>query len=174
MLPPSPATKTPDRFFGIDPGYGRMGWGVVERRNGTLHYVAAGCIETPATGERGERLVMLADALEQLLADHKPQSVGIESLLFTNNVTTGIRVSEARGVALLSCRRYGLEAVEYSPTAVKSATTGSGRATKLQMKKLITAQLHLTSTPWPDDAIDALAIALCAGYSYGTLHRSYR
>lgn len=170
----SPAMKANDRHFGIDPGYGRMGWGVVERSAGTLQFVDAGCIETPSTAERGERLLQLADELTLLLQKHQPKSVGIESLLFTNNVTTGIRVSEARGVALLCCRQFGLEAIEYSPTAVKSATTGSGRATKPQMKKLISAQLHLSSTPWPDDAIDALAIALCAGYSYATLRRPHR
>ena len=151
-----------------------MGWGVVERVDGTFKFVDAGCIETPSSAERGERLLQLAQALTELLATHRPLSVGVESLLFTNNVTTGIRVSEARGVALLCCRQFGLEANEYSPTAIKSATTGSGQATKQQMKKLISAQLHLSSTPWPDDAIDALAIALCAGYSYATIRRPHR
>jgi crossover junction endodeoxyribonuclease RuvC len=151
-----------------------MGWGVVERVNGKDTFCAAGCIETPSSDERGTRLLQLANELETLLHTYAPTAVGIESLLFTTNVTTGIRVSEARGVALLMCKRAGLEAHEFSPTEVKSATTGSGAATKAQMKKLISAQLHLSSTPWPDDAIDALAIALCTAHTHGSLGRTYR
>ena len=174
MSPLSPATNPNIRFFGIDPGYGRMGWGVVERIGGKLRFSGAGCIETPASAERGERLLLIANELELLLQRYLPTAVGIESLLFTTNVTTGIRVSEARGVALLMCRKAGLETQEFSPTEVKSATTGSGRATKQQMKKLVSAQLQLSSTPWPDDAIDALAIALCAAHAHGSLGRTYR
>jgi len=162
------------RVLGIDPGFGRMGWGVVEKSGGEPVFVAAGCIETEKKSTQGARLATIHHELLGLITTHRPTLMSIESLIFSTNVTTAIRVGEARGVALLAAEERHLPILEFSPSQVKSSTTGSGRASKADMIRMISLQLHLTSTPWPDDAIDALAIGLCGLFSYGILNRPRR
>ena len=159
--------------LGIDPGYGRMGWGILSIESGNPRYVAAGCIETSAKDSGTERLGMIARDLRTIIAKYQPQLVGIEHLLFTKNVSTGIRVGEARGVALLICHEFNLPIEELSPSAIKLATAGHGNATKAMVGHMIATQLHLRALPRPDDAVDALAIALCASTSYAPLRRHH-
>lgn len=160
-------------ILGIDPGYGRMGWGVISVLGGASTYVAAGCIETSPKDSGATRLGVIAKELRRILTAHQPSVVGVEHLLFSKNVTTGIRVGEARGVALLICSEFNLPVEELSPSAIKLAAAGHGQATKAMVARMIAAQLHLKKLPRPDDAVDALAIALCASTSYVPLRRNY-
>lgn len=160
-------------ILGIDPGYGRMGWGVIEARSGQPVYKAAGCIETSPKDSGPQRLAAIATELRAIITTHNPSLVGIEHLLFTKNVTTGIRVGEARGVALLICQEFRLPVEEISPSALKLAVAGHGRATKTMVGKMIATQLHLKTLPRPDDAVDAIAIAISASTSYAPLRRHH-
>lgn len=159
--------------LGIDPGYGRMGWGVIAVQSGQPTYVRAGCIETSARDMGADRLGAIAAQLRAIVRQYAPTLVGIEHLLFTKNVSTGIRVGEARGVALLICHEFGLPIEELSPSAMKLSAAGHGRATKSMVGRMIATQLHLKTLPRPDDAVDALAIALCASTSYAPLRRHH-
>ncbi len=154
-------------FLGIDPGIARMGYGILDAARGMpLRMVQCGCIETPKTMTKGARLLMIYQALTQVIGDHKPTAVGIERLYFSNNVTTALTVGEARGVALLALAHAHIPVVEVDPGEVKQALTGYGRADKHQMQQMITVLLKLDHIPKPDDAADALAIAYTASLLY--------
>lgn len=155
------------RIIGIDPGTGRMGFGIIDARQGKLTLVDAGVITTPAHTPTNERLEDIFDNLTQLIADHKPQMMAIEKLFFARNVTTAMSVAEARGVALLVGKKARLPIDEYTPMQIKQSITGYGGADKKQMQEMVRLQLGLTTVPKPDDAADALAAAImCAA-----LHR---
>lgn len=145
---------------GIDPGYARLGWGLVTKTSGRVQYLAHGCIETKAGVTTPQRLLLVADQLEKVLRQHRPAVVGIEELFFAKNAKTAIAVAQARGVALLCAARACLTVVELKPMQVKQALTGYGRADKMQMQKMVKLVLHLSKIPKPDDAADALAIAI--------------
>lgn len=153
------------RILGIDPGIGRMGYGVIEKNRGKEVFIAAGLLETPAGLPHADRLLMLAARLEKLLTRHKPDIAAIESLFFAKNVKTAFEVAQARGVAMFLCKKAGLAIEEYTPLQVKIALTGYGRAEKIQVaamtKKLISTPQTLTQ----DDALDALALCLtCSAF----------
>jgi len=153
--------NSPSRALGIDPGYGRCGWAVLD--GGVKpSLVASGCIETPAGAELGPRLITIADELERVINQYHPQIMAIEKLFFTNNVSTAINVGQARGAIMLVGARHGLDLREYTPTDVKLATTGDGRAEKRQIIKMVTLLLGVTTQPKTDDEIDAIAVGLCA------------
>ena len=148
--------------IGIDPGLARLGYGVISSVNGTIQPVAHGCIETSGKNARAsERLLQISDAVEALFEKYSPAHLSIEKLFFTNNITSAMSVSEVRGVVLLAAERRKIPITEYTPNQVKQAITGSGRADKRQMQEMITRLLHLAEIPKPDDAADALSIALC-------------
>lgn len=149
------------RVLGIDPGLGRMGWAVIDASGGTLTLVEAGCIMTPAKSNIGQRLVILYTEVTQRLAHFQPNVLAIEELFFTNNVTTGIDVGQARGVALLATAEAGIPVLEFTPTRVKQGVTGYGRADKKQMHTMVKLLLKLKTMPATDDAVDAIAIAIC-------------
>lgn len=159
------------RTIGIDPGTAIMGWGIVEFQQGQPRLVAAGALTTPAGMAQPERLHRLYDGLRELLALHRPDNAAIEELFFGKNVNTAITVGQARGVALLALVQAGLPIQEYKPTVVKQAVAGYGGADKRQMQEMVRVTLGLTSVPRPDDAADALAIALCHAYTGPTLQR---
>ena len=150
---------------GIDPGTATTGYGVIEKRGDRLLYRACGVISTPAGEEAPKRLKMIYDRFNALLELYQPEAVATERLFFTNNVTTGIPVSRALGVILLAIEQRGLPWTEYTPTQVKSAVVGVGRADKKQMQFMVTRLLGLSEVPKPDDAADALAIAICHAHS---------
>lgn len=152
-------------LVGIDPGTATTGFGVVEKCGGQLRYVDCGTFETPAGMDAPARLKMIYDDFNTLLDKHRPESVATERLFFTNNVTTGIPVGRALGVILLALAQRGLPWNEYTPTQVKSAVVGVGRAEKKQVQFMVTRLLGLNATPKPDDAADALAIAICHAHS---------
>src|SRR4051812_8862342 len=159
------------RTLGIDPGTAIMGWGVVDEAGGVLSLVAYGALTTPAGMPAPDRLVLLYDGLQTVLREHKPDTVAIEELFFGKNVNTAISVGQARGVALLALAQAGVPIHEYKPTEVKQAVAGYGGADKKQMQEMVRMTLKLASIPRPDDAADAIAIAICHTYTAPMLRR---
>jgi crossover junction endodeoxyribonuclease RuvC len=159
------------RTLGIDPGTAIMGWGVVDEHGGQLSLVDVGTLTTPAGMPHPERLRMLYDGLCELITRHRPDTAAIEELFFGKNVNTALTVGQARGVALLALQQAGLPIGEYKPTAVKQAVAGYGGADKKQMQEMVRLTLNLAAAPKPDDAADALAIAICHAYTGPTLRR---
>ncbi len=153
-------------ILGIDPGYGTMGYGVIEKlNNGNTLPVDYGVVTTPKEESFPVRLAMLEEGLNRIFAKYKPEEIAVEELFFTKNVTTGIPVAHARGVILLSSVKYCGKLYEYTPMQIKQALTGYGKADKVQMMHVVTSLLHLKSIPRPDDAADALAVALCHAHT---------
>lgn len=148
------------RILGIDPGTGRLGFGVIDVLQGKPQLVDGGVITTPPHTEESERLLTIFDELTQIIAEHQPQIMAVEKLFFAQNVTTAINVAQARGVILLCGKRAGLELHEYTPLQIKMALTGYGRAQKPQIQEMVRVLLGLQEIPKPDDAADALAVAL--------------
>ncbi len=151
------------RILGIDPGYGRIGYGVIDGSRGSWQHIAHGCIETDTKADFVSRLVELKRDLLHIINTFKPDRAGIEELFFSKNVTTGIKVSEARGVILLTLHESGIPIVDVSPLQMKLAIVGYGRAEKAQLQEMIRIQLNLKNKPTPDDAADALGGALAGG-----------
>ena len=151
------------RVFGIDPGYAIVGCGVVDCDRGKYRLAEYGAITTPAGTEMGQRLVTIYDQLSFALEKYKPEAVAIEQLFATHNQTTVMGVAQARGVILLCCQQQGLPVYEYTPMQVKMAVVGYGNAEKHQVMEMTKNLLGLTEIPKPDDAADALAIAICHG-----------
>lgn len=148
-------------ILGIDPGYGTIGYGIIERERGNLKAIDYGVIQTPTNECLPVRLAMLDDALKKLMQKYKPDAVAVEELFFNTNITTGIKVAEARGVILLCAIRECGNLFEYTPLQVKQALTGMGRAEKRQVQYMVKSLLGLKTEPKPDDAADALAVAVC-------------
>jgi crossover junction endodeoxyribonuclease RuvC len=148
--------------LGIDPGTAITGYGFVEENDrGELRSVAHGAIETPAKLPMEERLQMLYEQLTELILLHRPESGAVEKLFFSRNVTTAISVGQARGVILLAMVQNGVKLAEYTPMQIKQAVTGWGGAQKPQVQEMVRALLELEKIPKPDDAADALAVAIC-------------
>jgi crossover junction endodeoxyribonuclease RuvC len=154
------------RVLGIDPGFDRTGWGVIEDVGGKLKYIACGCIQTSAKDEYAKRLQDVRDGLVELLKTHQPEVVSMEQLFFQTNVTTAMKVGMARGVAALAVADANLPLVEPTPNQVKSGTTGQGNADKKQVQQMVQRLLNLKEVPKPDDAADALAIAIVGSTLY--------
>lgn len=152
-------------ILGIDPGLAIVGWGVVEYKNAKFKTLGYGAITTPKEMNTQQRLKKIYDDLAQIIKKYRPEHVAIEELFFNTNTTTGIRVSEARGVILLICEQARMEIFEYTPLQVKQAVVGYGRADKKQVITMVTMLLGLSEPPKPDDTADALAIAICHGHS---------
>lgn len=157
------------RILGIDPGYGITGFGLIEAERGASHLLRCGAITTPAGTEFSARLEMIYNDMTQLLQMTKPDAVAIEELFFGHNVTTAIGVAQSRGVILLAVRQAGIPVFEYKPMQVKQAVVGYGNATKHQVMEMTKRLLHLEKSPKPDDAADAVAIALCHARSNTSL-----
>ena len=157
------------RILGIDPGYGITGFGIVEAQAGACRLLRCGAITTPPNTEFSWRLEVIYNDMRQLLETAKPDAVAIEELFFGQNVTTGINVAQSRGVILLAIRQAGVPIHEYKPMQVKQAVVGYGNATKRQVMDMTKRILHLEALPKPDDAADAIAIALCHARSSTSL-----
>jgi crossover junction endodeoxyribonuclease RuvC len=154
------------RVLGIDPGTATTGYGVVEDSGGKLAPVAYGVVTTPAGMPMPARLLALHDQIGQLIALHAPETAAVESLFFQKNVRTAIAVGQARGVILLALERGRVPVSEYTPLQVKQAVAGYGGAEKRQVQIMVRTLLALAELPRPDDAADALAIAICHIHSY--------
>ena len=163
------------RILGIDPGYGIIGFALVEADRNQYRLLRCGAITTPAGMDFSARREIIYEDMRQLLDVTKPDVVAIEELFFGQNVTTGIGVAQSRGVILLAIRQAGLEVYQYKPMQVKQAVVGYGNATKHQVQDMTKRLLHLQQMPKPDDAADAIAIALChARSSTSLLSRVYQ
>lgn len=147
--------------LGIDPGTATTGYGLVRiERDGSLVAVKFGVILTPRDSSAPARLEMIYDELCKLINKYKPETAAVERLFFSRNVTTALAVGQARGVVILALQKAGIEAFEYTPKEVKNAVAGYGGADKRQVQEMVRALLQLDSIPKPDDAADALAIAI--------------
>ncbi len=147
--------------LGIDPGTAMLGYGVVERTGPRLRAIDYGVISTPSEMPLPRRLAAIYAAVCDVIALHAPRLIGVERLYFTKNAQTAFAVGQARGVVLLAAAQQGLEVREATPNEVKVATAGHGRAAKEQVQRMVQALLGLPELPTPDDAADALAIAIC-------------
>lgn len=153
-------------ILGIDPGLATLGYGVIEKDNrGNFRAIDCGVITTPKEEGLPVRLAMLEEGITAILNKFKPDEVAMEELFFSKNITTGIAVAHARGVALLTCVKACGRLYEYTPMQIKQALTGYGKADKHQIQATVTSILKLPAIPKPDDAADALAIALCHGFA---------
>jgi len=149
-------------ILGIDPGLATMGYGVISAVHGNFSVIDYGVVTTPKELTLPQRLAQLEEGVTELVTTFKPQNIAIEELFFSKNITTGIPVAEARGVILLTAvKNLGDEVYEYTPNQIKMAITGYGGADKIQMQHMVQALLRLKKVPRPDDAADALAVALC-------------
>lgn len=153
------------RILGIDPGFGRMGWGVIEKKGGDWRHVAHGCVETDSRHPFAARLAEVHMALLDIIRSYSPTRAAVEELFFYKNITTAMRVSEARGVMLLTLLESGIPTDECAPLQVKQAIVGNGRAEKRQMQMMIPLLLDMKKEKIQDDAADALAVALTAASS---------
>ena len=147
-------------IMGIDPGLAIVGYGIVNSEKGNVTPIDYGVIEPPKNESVPARLHMIHDGINALFDKYKPDCVALEELFFTKNITTGINVAQARGVILLACSDRCGRLYEYTPMQIKQAITGYGKADKKQMQFMVTRLLRLRSVPKPDDAADALAVAL--------------
>ncbi|MCY7419238.1 MAG: crossover junction endodeoxyribonuclease RuvC [Chloroflexi bacterium] len=152
--------------LGIDPGTAMTGYGVVLKEGSKLRALDHGCIQTAPDRELPARLLIIHQALTELIEVHRPDAVGVERLFFNKNVQTAFAVGQARGVGLLAAAQHGLPVYEYGPHEVKIAVTGYGRAPKEQVQRMVQAILGLAELPRPDDAADALAVAVCLAHGY--------
>ena len=155
-------------ILGIDPGLAIIGWGVIEYQNARFRTIAYGSIKTEAGLPTQTRLREIYDGMRQLIQKYRPEAMAVEELFFNTNITTGIRVAEARGVILLAAEQAQLEIQEYTPLQVKQSVVGYGRAEKKQVISMVTTLLGLPTPPKPDDTADALAIAICHAHSGGS------
>lgn len=150
------------KILGVDPGYGRLGWGAIDNEK----LVSCGCLETPAKLAEEKRLESLFEDLNKLIKKYRPAAIAVEKLFFFKNQMTVIPVAQSRGVALLAAAKNKLPAFSYTPLQIKQAVTGYGRAEKNQVQQMVKSILKLKQIPKSDDAADALAVALTHLFSY--------
>lgn len=147
-------------ILGIDPGFATVGWGVIKTERGNASVIDYGVITTPKEERLPTRLAMLEVGIKKLIEKFKPDEIALEELFFNTNITTAINVAQARGVILLTCVKECGRLYEYTPLQIKQALTGYGRAEKMQIQAMVKTFLRLEKVPKPDDAADALAVAL--------------
>jgi crossover junction endodeoxyribonuclease RuvC len=152
-------------ILGIDPGTAIVGYGVILKEKSKLSLLDYGCVLTDKRLLQAERLYIIKKEIEKIIKKYKPQVMAVEELFFFKNLKTAITVAEARGVLLVTGKIADLHICEFTPLEVKVATVGYGRAEKQQVQKMVKAILNLKEIPKPDDAADALAIAICAANS---------
>jgi len=158
-------------ILGIDPGTTRLGYGVIKSEKNKISLINYGCLPEAKCASKPDRLVVIFRELTHLIKKHRPDLFSIEELFFFKNAKTVMSVSEARGVAILAAASLNVPIVEFTPLQIKQAITGYGKAEKQQVQKMIKALLDLKETPQPDDAADALAIAICASHSHKFVSR---
>ena len=159
------------KILGIDPGYAILGYGVIEKTGNRFRVCSYGAVTTEASMAMEDRLEHLYDSLREIIYEERPEVEAIEQLFFNTNAKTAIMVGQARGVAVLACKKGGLEIEEYTPLQIKQALVGYGRADKKQVQWMVKTMLNLSEVPKPDDTADALAAAICHGHSADTRKR---
>lgn len=158
------------RILGIDPGFDRTGFGVVDHIRGKLTWVYHGCLQTDKTSEFSFRLQQVRDAVAKTIKHFQPDVVVIEQLFFQTNVTTAIKVGMARGVIFVAAADGGVPIIELTPNQIKQGLTGWGKADKKQMQEMVRVTLKLEEIPKPDDAADALAMAIVGAFAATSVH----
>lgn len=158
-------------ILGIDPGFAITGYGVLDYSGNKFKLIDVGVITTEAGLELSDRLLVLNNGLDALIAKYQPEAMAVEELFFNTNVKTAIKVGHGRGVALLAAAKAGIRVFEYTPLQVKQSVVGYGRAKKEQVQQMVKVLLNLEKIPKPDDAADALAIAICHAHSSGSMNR---
>jgi crossover junction endodeoxyribonuclease RuvC len=149
------------RILGIDPGTGIMGWGLIEKEGSNMKPLKYGCIRTSSEAKMPDRLFTIYSSLCAIIKENKPDAVAVEELFFFKNQKTVMSVAQARGVIIVCAVKNELPVFEYTPLQVKQALTGYGRADKKQMQEMVRITCKLKECPKPDDAADALAVAIC-------------
>lgn len=157
------------RIMGIDPGYATIGFGLLNVERSQYQMISYGAVSTPPGIPFPRRLEILYNDMSQLITETKPDAISIEELFFGRNITTAIDVAQGRGVILLAAQKAGVPIFQYTPGQVKQSVVGYGKATKLQVMDMTKRLLKLEKTPRPDDAADALALALCHARSCTSL-----
>jgi crossover junction endodeoxyribonuclease RuvC len=157
--------------LGIDPGTAALGYGIVDRNGGRLRAVDYGCLETSADLTLPERLLAIHSLVDDLIQLHEPAVVAVERLFFSRNAQTAIAVGQARGVVLLAAAQHGRPVREATPNEVKTAVAGYGAADKGQVQRMVQLVLGMPALPQPDDAADALAVAICIANRVGQVER---
>jgi crossover junction endodeoxyribonuclease RuvC len=152
------------RILGIDPGYGTIGFAILDLNDGERKLIDVGVIKTEPGLEFGIRLMEIYDDIKALIEEYKPEQVAIEQVFFSKNVSTAIQVSEAKGVILLAITQAGIPYQEFSPSQMKAAISGDGKADKAAIQKMVMLELGLNTPPKPDDAADALSLALSLSF----------
>lgn len=160
-------------ILGIDPGLAIIGYGVIDYTPPNFTTIAYGAITTPAHTPVEDRLSLIYDGMMSLIDKYHPAEMAIEELFFTNNITTGITVAEARGVALLAAKKKNIRIYEYTPLQVKQSVVGYGKAEKKQVQMMVKTILKLEKMPKLDDTADALAIAICHAHTGGSRIRGF-
>ncbi len=158
-------------ILGIDPGFAKMGWGIVDENKSTLKKIDYGCFETKVGLAPSDRLYKLHSFLLSLLEKHPIDTLAIEEIYFATNAKTAISVGQARGAILLTAAQAKIPVASYTPLQIKQSITGYGQAEKRQIQVLVKAILNLPSLPQPDDASDALAVAITHAFSYKLLRK---
>lgn len=151
--------------LGIDPGLATTGYGVINSQNGKLEVINYGCILTKSSLPLSTRLLTIYEETKKLIITYKPDAIIIEEIFFCKNVKTGLQIGHVRGVIILAAIEANIELAEYTPLQIKQALTGFGRADKKQIQEMVKILLNLKVIPKPDDAADALAVAICHIYS---------
>jgi crossover junction endodeoxyribonuclease RuvC len=153
------------KILGLDPGYARAGWGVIDQTRNQLTPVAFGCLETKAEISHAERLKKLQDEIKKIITQYQPDALAIEELFFFKNLKTALQVAESRGVILATVFDYRLPIYEYTPLQIKQAVTSYGRADKNQVQQMVKLILSMKTIIQPDDAADAMAVAITCAHS---------
>lgn len=156
-------------ILGIDPGYAIVGYGVVAYKNNHFTVLDYGVVTTPAGMPFYKRLEIIYDGISEVITKHKPLAMSIEKIFYNTNAKTVIDVSQARGVLMLAAQKQALDICEYTPLQVKQSVVGYGRAEKKQVQEMTRILLNLKKIPRPDDAADALALAICHAHCSGSL-----
>jgi crossover junction endodeoxyribonuclease RuvC len=159
-------------ILGIDPGTAALGYGIIERDGGRLRAIDYGCLETSPDLAMPDRLLAIHGLLDELISLHQPDIVAVERLFFSKNAQTAMAVGQARGVVLLAAAQHGRPVGEATPNEVKSAIAGYGAADKEQVQRMVQLVLGMSQLPRPDDAADALAVAVCIANQVGQVDRS--
>ncbi|HOJ78827.1 MAG TPA: crossover junction endodeoxyribonuclease RuvC [Bacillota bacterium] len=161
-------------ILGIDPGTAITGYGIISHQGNHLKKIGVGVIRTSPQQDMSLRLKVIYDEMHSLIAKYQPEVIAVEELFFNKNVRTALAVGQARGVIMLAAANSGLDIVEYTPLQVKQAVVGYGRAEKHQIQEMVRMLLCLPEVPKPDDAADALAVAICHAHSRKVNNLNYR
>jgi crossover junction endodeoxyribonuclease RuvC len=166
------ADSLPEIIIGVDPGTRVTGFGIIQQRNRQNLPIDYGCIRPPANFKLSDRYLIIFNAIEELIEKYKPAVLVVETQYVHKNVQSALKLGMARGVVMLAAKRKGLQVYEYAPTRAKGAVTGNGLASKHQVKSMVQQMLRL-NTPPPEDAADALALAICHAQSANHLHQKH-